>query len=177
MISTVTNLTAACLVTNAVTSNLTAACLIATVTNLTAACLISTVTNLTAACMISTVTNLTAACLLANQTLVDRAVQDATTTAVTTASTSLTPSTTRNVLTLSQFSLGVSNSCATGLVVQLQISPDNVNFTNDTGTFLVPQNDARSFTPSRFAKYARLQYAAQTAGCTVTFVEFFQGQV
>ncbi|CAM4332862.1 DUF6385 domain-containing protein [Paenibacillus alkaliterrae] len=185
-IATITNLTASCLLVNSVTSNLTAACLLVQVSQATAASLLSQVSQATAASLLSQVSqpvaasllsqvsNATAACLVI--LLGDLGITD-TTASRTTASATLSPSSTRNVITLEQYNISVSNSCETGLVTQLQLSPDNVNWTNDSGTRLIAASTTGIFNPSHFSKYARIQYAAQTAGCTVTFNELFQGQV
>ncbi len=172
LLSQVSNLTPACLLSQV--SNLTPACLLTQPSNLTPACLLTQASNLTPACLLTQASNLTAACLIT--TLGDRFCQDATV-CITAAATALNAGTVRNAITLSKFNISVTNPCDANLIARLQISPDNVAYSNDTATVQVTQNQTQIFVPSRFAKYARIQYAAQTAGCTVTFNEFFQGQV
>jgi hypothetical protein len=167
-------------------SQATAASLLAQVSQPVAASLLSQVSQATAASLLAQVSQPVAASLLSQDRksvasclvvlLGDLAVSDTSLT-TTTASATLIPSVTRSVITLAQYAISVSNSCETGLVIQLQLSPDNVNWTNDSGTRLIASSTAGIFVPSKFSKYARIQYAAQTAACTVTFNEFFQGQV
>src|SRR5690348_5616753 len=136
-IATVTNLTAACLLINSVSTNLTAACLLVQASQATAASLLSQVSQPVAASLLSQVSQATAASLLSqvsqpvaagllsqvsNATAAclvvligDLGFAD-TTISNTIAATTLTPSNTRNVITLAQYNISVSNSCATGLV-------------------------------------------------------------
>ncbi|WP_410510997.1 DUF6385 domain-containing protein [Paenibacillus sp. BR2-3] len=173
LLSQVSQATAASLL--AQVSQPVAASLLSQVSQATAASLLAQVSQPVAASLLSQVSNATAACLVV--LLGDLGTSDTAPVSHTIASATLTPSVTRSVITLSQYAISVSNSCETGLVIQLQLSPDNVNWTNDSGTRLIAASTAGILAPSKFTKYARIQYAAQTAACTVTFNEFFQGQV
>lgn len=61
--------------------------------------------------------------------------------------------------------------------VILQLSPDNIIWTDDSILYTVPNtNDIVTLVANRFMRYARVFYAAVNAASTITLIIFFQGQ-
>jgi hypothetical protein len=59
----------------------------------------------------------------------------------------------------------------------LQLSPDNILWTNDSLLYSIPQtNDIVTLVANRFMRYARVYYAAVNAASAITLIIFFQGQ-
>ncbi len=93
--------------------------------------------------------------------------------------TSSSPDEAYNVLGIATWTFGVVNSSTVDdaqALVSLQISPDGQNWTDDMSNVTINQNSLQTFVATTFLKYARLSYAAVSAGSAVTLNIFFQGQ-
>ena len=172
------NLTAASLLMQPV--NLTAASLLMQPVNLTAASLLMQPVNLTAASLLIQPVNLTAASLLVQSTLEDRRVADSLVNIPDTGGTTFTTATVENVLEFSMFTFTVQNTgTSNSALARLQLSADSQMFTTDPAVAsetIVPSSQY-FFVPSKFTKYASIQYASQTASLSTSLSIFFQAAV
>ncbi|WP_238455510.1 DUF6385 domain-containing protein, partial [Desulfolucanica intricata] len=91
-----------------------------------------------------------------------------------------TPDEAYNVLGIKTWTFGVVNNSTVEnaqALVKLQMSPDAVNWIDETSNITIDQNSLTALVSSITLKYARIYYSAVNASSAVTLNIFFQGEL
>lgn len=82
----------------------------------------------------------------------------------------------QNVSVQSVYSYFIKNDGTNAAEVKIQISPDDMNWVDDSGITTINSDELKVLVPSKFLKYVRVAFKSSTANQSTSLTIIFQAQ-